>query len=188
MKITITQDFDTPKDALAFLARVQGPSPAPVAPPAAAAVGVVGQPGPTLPQQQAEQPAAKKPRKGRSDAGQQRGPYKTTTGGSAASEPGQTGSNSVPTPMPAAPVSPTQSAVPAKSSAVEPPQAAPAPATVDWTLEAVRAEMGKLHAIPNKGTTACLAALKHFGVARISDLPKEKYAEFVKYVHEQVAA
>ena len=179
MKITITQDFDTPKDALAFLARVQGPSPAPVAPPAAAVA--VSAPEPV-------DPNAKKPRKGRSDAGQPRGPYKTTTGGPAASEPGQTGSNSVPTPMPAAPVSPTQSAVPAKSSAVEPPQAASAPAAADWTLETVRAEMAKLHALPNKGTTACLAALKHFGTARISDLPKEKYAEFVKYVHEQIAA
>ena len=191
MKITITQDFDTPKDALAFLARVQGPSPASVALPlAAAAPGVVGQPGPAV-QQQTEQPAAKKPRKGRSDAGQPRGPYKTTgaaapetAGASQPTTPGTTASTAGSAPAAAS----TTSAAPAKSSAVEPPQAASAPTTADWTLETVRAEMAKLHALPNKGTTACLAALKHFGTARISDLPKERYAEFVKYVHEQIAA
>jgi len=183
MKITITREFTTAGEAMEFLARVQGPSPAPA------------QPEPLTQPQTVDnaqsQPVAKKPRKGRSDAGQPRGPYKTTgaaapetAGASQPTTPGITASTAASAPAAAS----TTPAAPAKSSAVEPPQAAQAPAAADWTLETVRAEMAKLHALPNKGTTACLAALKHFGTARISDLPKEKYAEFIKYVHEQIAA
>ena len=190
MKITITREFTTASEAMEFLARVQGPSPAPDAAPNGFAVPPRLTPLSTI-TEPPDQPAVKKPRKGRSDAGQPRGPYKTTGAAApetaCASQPttqGRTASTVASAPAAAS----TIPAAPAKSSAVEPPQAASAPAAADWTLETVRAEMAKLHALPNKGTTACLAALKHFGTARISDLPKEKYAEFVKYVHEQIAA
>lgn len=183
MKITITREFTTASEAMEFLARVQGPSPAPAQPEPLAQ--------PHVAVEQGQPPTAKKARKGRSDAGQPRGPYKTTgaaapetAGASQPTTPGITASTAGSAPAAAS----TTPAAPAKSSAVEPPQAASAPAAADWTLETVRAEMAKLHALPNKGTTACLAALKHFGTARISDLPKEKYAEFIKYVHEQIAA
>ena len=174
MKITITQDFGTVEEAVAFLGRT-------LAPLAVAEVGSVAVRLEPTSSSDVINSTEKKPRKGRSDAGQPRGPYKTA-GGAGDPPAGATG------PAPQGLLPSTSSAAPAKSSAVEPPQATPAPEAADLTLEVVRAEMAKLHALPNKGTTACLAALKHFGVARISDLPKEKYAEFVKYVHEQIAA
>jgi hypothetical protein len=50
----------------------------------------------------------------------------------------------------------------------------------------MRATLAKLHAVPGKGTEACIAALQKFGVLRISELPKEKYAEFSGYVQSQL--
>jgi hypothetical protein len=55
-------------------------------------------------------------------------------------------------------------------------------------LDAVRETLGRLHAVPGKGMTACMAALRAFDVTRISDLPKEKYADFSKYVLAQIPA
>jgi hypothetical protein len=176
MKITITQEFSTAEEAVAFIARAGGAvclDPARDAEPE---------------EQQGPLPAAKKPRKPRSDAGQARGEYRhrTTMGEPAALEPGAVrGSASTPTP-PAAPATPPASAAPAKSAAVEPPQAPQAPEAADLTLDAVRETLGRLHAVPGKGMTACMAALKAFGVLRISDLPKEKYAEFSKHVLAQL--
>jgi hypothetical protein len=56
----------------------------------------------------------------------------------------------------------------------------------DLTLDAVRETMGKMHRIPGLGMEACIASLKAFGVLRISDLPKEKYAAFDAHLRSQL--
>jgi hypothetical protein len=56
----------------------------------------------------------------------------------------------------------------------------------DLTLDAVRETMGKLHKIPGLGMEACIESLKAFGVLRISDLPKEKYAAFDAHIRSQL--
>lgn len=141
-----------------------------------------------------------KTRKPRADAGQKREPYgprTPTTGEPVALEPGQ-GSASTPTPQPVAPAAPTISSAPQTSQGGAPLTAptggtatggaAPAVAEFPATLEGARAVMKKLNDTKGKGMDACIAALKAHGVNRISDLPKEKFGEFVKYVLSQIPA
>jgi hypothetical protein len=177
MKITITREFTTASEAMEFLARVQGPSPAPAQPEPLAQ--------PHVAVEQGQPPTAKKARKGRSDAGQPRGPYKTTgaaapetAGASQPTTPGTTASTAASAPAAAS----TTPAAPAKSSAVEPPQAASAPAAAELTEADVRATLGLLNSAPGGGVGACLKAIKDFGYERVSAMPKEKYAEFDVYI------
>lgn len=132
-------------------------------------------------------------RKPRSDAGKPREPYgprTPTTGEPVASEPGVPGSASAPTPQPAAPATPTQPSAPADPASA--PQATSGSATVaepaaedqqfPRTEEGVRLAMQCLNKTKGQGTEACWAALKAHGVVRITELPKEKFDEFIKYV------
>jgi len=177
MKITITQEFDNADDAYGFMARLLGPGTVTMNP-----VGVSG----AAPQ--SEQPE-RKPRKPRSDAGQPRGPNSRTTGQQApgasatptkdakaegAGAPsGDAGGVSKPTePTGSAPV----------------PSAAPSAAASEITLDQVRAKLHQLHAMKGQGVEASLAALQTFKVMRVSDLPKEKYAEFMAHVDEKIKA
>lgn len=177
MKITITREFTTADEAMEFLARVQGPSPAPAQPPIT--VNLM----PSTAAEAPQPPAAKKPRKPRADAGQPRGEYRHRTTGGAGSPPA--GATS---PAPQEPEPSTPSAAPAKSPALEPSQAAQAPAAADLTLADLRETLGKLNSVAGKGMESCIAALQKFGVLRVSDLPKEKYAEFNEYVRGQLPA
>jgi len=174
MKITITKEFDSFEEAAAFIGAMDAER-------YGAATRTITPPLPPAPLglEHGEQP--KRPRKPRSDAGQARGAY-NTKGGAVSSLVGAT------SPMPQVPAPSASSAAPVTSSAVEPPQAAQAPAAADLTLDAIRETLGKLHGVPGKGMEACIASLQKFGVLRLSDLPKEKYAEFEAYVRGQLPA
>jgi hypothetical protein len=178
MKITITHDFDTVDAAEEFLSRLSRPG---------AAQSAQSGSLPAEPEKRARKP--------RADAGKVRGAYKpredaradNTTGGPSASEPGITGGDSA-SAQPAATVSPPQPAAPVKSPATEPSQAAQAPTAVGsvLTLADLRLAMELLNAVPSKGMTANVAALRTFGVLRVSELPPAKYAEFEAYVRAQL--
>lgn len=86
---------------------------------------------------------------------------------------------------------PSSSASAAQSASAPNKPADPAPSATEEfpaTLDGARKAMKKLNDTPSKGMDACIAALKAHGVNRISDLPKEKYADFIKYVLDQVPA
>ena len=127
-----------------------------------------------------EQPRKRKPR---SDAGQPRGPYKTTTTGEpAASEPGATATSVATTP--AAPATPTNPAAPtgseASPAASTPPSAGTSAAAGTALTEAdARAALKVVSDTPGLGMQTCLGALHSFGVDRITKLPKEEYANFI---------
>lgn len=176
MKITISQDFNSVEAAEEFLARRFGQ-------PFSSAVAPVKNP-PVEASQAAQAPVAAAPlipnraRKPRSDAGQARGPYKPRDSVSAPVPPeAEPGAPSAPVGM--AVTAPT--APPAAASAAAPQAGSPGEAS-DLTVEALRETLGRLQKTPGKGVEACLAAIKQFGVTRISDLPKERYAEFDGYV------
>lgn len=180
MRITITHDFSTAEEAAQFLARVCDP--------VITINHLAGKP--TFTETSSEKPA----RKPRSDAGKPRGPYKpreTSTGEPAASEPGYTGEGIPARTPPAAPATPTTSSAPAPAAASSAPtstQAMPVAEEFPATLDGARAAMKKLNDTPGLGMDACIASLKAHGVNRISDLPQEKFAEFIKYVLAQVSA
>lgn len=91
----------------------------------------------------------KKERKARSDAGQPRGPYKKRED------------------------SPAEAAAPATQTPAATPPAAPAAAPAALTLADVRAAM------TGRSTEKNIGLLKKFGYAKSSDLPQEKYADFI---------
>lgn len=157
MSVTVTFTFDTIEEAMAHFAppkvvmqeikvearEFERPEPAP---------------------EQSDTPAAaespqpgKKPRKPRSDAGQPRGPYKTTEKSEA----------------PAAPAT-----VPAEKSAA--PEAAGQAA--EPTIADVRAAMEVLS--KKRGIEANMKALRDYGVQRVSELPAAKYGEFIAKIKE----
>ena len=177
MKITVTTEFDSVPAAAAFLARIAGEE--------KIIDAVIVEPTKTV----AEKPA----RKPRADAGQKREPYgprATTTGEPAASEPGVVGQASAAPQQPAAPATPTPSSAPQEpKSAADGQSVPPAAAAEDFpaTLDGARKAMAALNKTKNKGMDACIAALKASGVNRISDLPKEKYADFIKSVIDQAS-
>lgn len=163
MKITITQDFESAAEAAAFLARVT----APVSSEQQAAIPHYS-PG----NESAATPAAvTSGRKPRSDRGQKREPYgprSTTTG-----EPASDGEGQKATTPAQASASPTTSAV---------------VNDIPGTLDGCREAMKRLNAVPGKGMEANIAALKHFGVLRVSDLKPEQHFDFIKHVMAQVQA
>jgi hypothetical protein len=114
--------------------------------------------------------AAKRARKGRSDAGQPRGAYK----------PRETAEPTPAAPEPAAPPASAQSA-PAVSGPA--PTAAVAPTQAD-----ARAALHALNDVQGKGMDACLKVLKKFDVMRVSDMKAEKYAEFIAACQAEAAA
>lgn len=141
----------------------------------------------------APQPAEKKERKGRSDAGQPRGPHKkdesnaaaaggsttgtspvtpaavasTTTGAPAASEPGVAQAASAVPAKPAAPAAPTQ------------PPSAPA------TTDDVQTAIAKLY--EDRGHIDCESVLSRFGVKRGKDLLPDQRAPFIAKVNRVMA-
>lgn len=146
-------------------------------------------------------------RKPRADAGKPRGPYKTTgadAGTTASSTPGTTpaagavGGDPVTTESPpatptAAASAPTISAAPAaEGNANGSPSVAgnpgPAPAAAEPTEADAKAAMGRINKTEGLGMPACIDFLATFGVNRITLLPKEKYAEFIKAADALVAA
>lgn len=174
MKITITKEFETAEDAYAFLERLATPlvhystvndpmsfAPSTPATPerALAAAGAV---------------VEKKLRKGRSDAGKVRGPYKTAGGAPDV------------TPLTAAPPS---------AAPVAPP--APTPLTGEGepavgsdpalTLDDARAALKRINDTKGLGTPVCIGHLHTFGVNRISDLKQEHYADFIRQADELIA-
>lgn len=195
MKITITQEFDSVDEVLAFLApHVRGQLGAGTPPPTLT-INVAGGSAGTQAQEGAGAPAAaspippaapftglehgeqpKRPRKPRADAGKPRGPYKVTTN----AEPEGAGA-------PAATVEAQEATATAASAAA--PQAASsgeASSSAELTLEGMRDLLRQLNAAPGKGVMACTLALREFGVLRISELPKEKYAEFAEYLRNEL--
>jgi hypothetical protein len=125
--------------------------------------------------------AEKKPRKPRNDAGKPRGPYKTN-GGPASSNPGVPESALAPTPQPAEPVSPTNTAgaVPEGQS----PAAGGSPAP---TLDDVRAALALINKTPGMGMPAVMLHLQDFNTNRASLLKPEQYAAFVASAKQKVA-
>lgn len=140
-------------------------------------------------------------RKPRADAGKPRGPYKTTTTGAdagttASSTPGTTpaagavGGDPVAAESP--PATPTAAASASTTSAapeqtVTPAQSA-APAAAEPTEADAKAAMGRINKTEGLGMPACIDFLETFGVNRITLLPKEKYAKFIKAADALVAA
>lgn len=180
MRITITKDFDTLAEAAAFLSHVSG----------ANHVDIVT----AMPGAQEAVEAANKTRKPRADAGKKREPYgpratttevagttasSTTAGGTPAVQAaaGAGGATSV-----VSEGSPASSTAAAASTNAAP--VTPLDANVDFpaTLEGARKAMAALNATAGRGMDACIQALKAAGVNRISDLPKEQYADFIKSV------
>lgn len=148
-----------------------------------------------------EQPATKKPRKPRSDAGQPRGPYgprtqeanaagagaptDTPSTPNAGGEP--TGSAPVPSAAPAAAASPeTAAPAPAPQQASAAANVAPTPGAAP-TLDDARAALGRINKTPGLGMPACMTHLQDFGVNRISAVKPEDYARFIKEADEKVA-
>jgi hypothetical protein len=178
MKITITQDFDTVEDAAAFIARLTGGAQQiKVVIPEVSLAQPAGLPESTL---AAEFLPEKKSRKRRNDAGRPRAPYKkawnapeTNADGSGGSPAGD--AQAAPTAQPA-----TGASAPVPSATAEAPE--------KLTIDVLRALMATLSAVKGKGMEACLAALKTFGVTRISDLPQDKYVDFAAHVREQIPA
>ena len=188
MKITITHDFSTVEEAAQFLARVGNQaivinqlSETPI--PTSEVIAAFEANRTEVEQQQ---PKTRKPR---SDAGKPRGAYKpreTTTG-----EPASDGGGQKAVTPASQPATPTTSSAPAPATALPTVgENATAPAAEEFpaTLDGARAAMKKLNDAPGLGMDACIASLKAHGVNRISDLPKEKFAEFIKYVLAQVPA
>lgn len=145
------------------------------------------------------QPAVKT-RKPRSDAGQPRGPYNKSTGENAAGESTPTESRasggarpfesaarsdaeaaSTPTNPAAAPVQEPKSAADGQSV---PPAA---PAAAELTKEDAHAALKRVSGTPGLGTQTCIGILGAFSVLRLSELPKEKYADFIAHCDRVVA-
>jgi hypothetical protein len=170
MKVTVTKEFGSPEEAAAWL-RVFAPS-ADV-PETAPPINTVADAVALL--------AEKKPRKPRNDAGKPRGPYKTN-GGPASSNPGVPESALAPTPQPAEPVSPTNTAgaVPEGQS----PAAGGSPAP---TLDDARAALALINKTPGMGMPAVMLHLQDFGTNRASLLKPEQYAAFVASAKQKVA-
>lgn len=134
--------------------------------------------------------APKPLRKPRADAGKKREPYgprnpdagagasasSTPTGGASAAQGG------------AAAAGATSAA---EGSAATSTAAAPAPVTAagdfPLTAEGAKAALIALSKAPGKGTEACLKALAHVSVPRLSELKPEHYAPFIAHIKEQLA-
>ena len=199
MKITITKEFETVEAAYAFLETVANTRVLtcvvndPKSFTAFADGGVVEesrQEGPAYPAYESQSPVAapaKKLRKPRSDAGKVRGPYKTA-GGAPDGTPSTTAPTSAapaspPAPEPAAPV---QDGVLLPEPTVATPTGG-APAAADLTIDDARAALKRINNTKGLGTPVCIGHLQGFGVNRISDLPKDQYAEFIRRADEMIA-
>ena len=205
MKITVTREFDSVDEAIAFIGAMDAsrlvsldPAELPARMIPGAVVDFVDGAAP---------PTGKKPRKPRADAGQPRGPYRPRgSAGTAAPETkaepeGATGTHDraestaadqaasaargapqaqgdLSAPSGEAPTS----VAPVKSSSVEAPQATQAPGATELTEADVRKTLGLLNDAPGGGMGACIKAIKDFGYERITAIPKEKYAEFDAYI------
>jgi pyruvate dehydrogenase E2 component (dihydrolipoamide acetyltransferase) len=129
--------------------------------------------------------APAKTRKPRADAGQPRGPYKTTEQNAVAAGGAPTGTQ--PTEAPAqstpaqAPVAPAAAAVPATAAqpqaSTPAPESAPAAAVVVPTPEQVQAAVEGLYNA--KGFDICSEVLGRYGVKRGKDLLPEQRADFI---------
>jgi hypothetical protein len=128
------------------------------------------------------QPAApavsgeKPPRKPRSDAGKPRGAYKKSDNVELAEQLREQKNAAAP----------EQAITPAPESAV-PAAAAPA-ATGALTIEDARAALDRINKTAALGMAGCIAHLNSFGYARVSDLPKDKYAEFIAAADAKIEA
>lgn len=194
MKVTVTKEFASPEEAATWL-RIFGGAPAVSAdiPPVVAGE----QPAPTSP---AAPATTEKPkRKPRSDAGQPRGPYKLTPEeqeralkAAEANKEDDAVRQRLQDERDAA-AKPAESAAPAASkpsaTSAQAPEVAstPAAAAADPTMEDARTALGLINSEPGMGMPACMAHLADFGVNRISALPKEKFADFIKRAKEKVA-
>lgn len=137
-------------------------------------------------------PAApvKKERKPRADAGQKRGPYKTTGGAAEGASAGEAASPADPSSAAATPTSPaapeqTVQATPAPAQSAAPAAAEPGK---EPTLDDVRAALKRVSDTKDLGMPACMGQLAKFHVLRVSEVKKEQYAEFIKACDELVAS
>ena len=186
MQITITKDFNTVEEALAFLARLDGRQ-------SVVQAAISPLPGLVIaPEQPAPEPE-KKARKPRADAGKVRGAYKPRDDARAVE--GAEHLNVKPegagAPAGVGVVATAEKLTPpAENPAVEPSQAAQAPAAAaaPLTIDDLRATMKRLHDTPGKGTDACIQALREFGVLRISEVPAAKFIEFHQHLLAQLPA
>lgn len=112
----------------------------------------------------------KAPRKGRSDAGQPRGAYKPrSNGGPAASDPGV-----------------AEAIIPASSAAPVSPTPVSDVVPTRFTKEEAHAALKRMSVTKGLGTPACIEHLAYFGVQRFSDLPADRYPEFVTLADERI--
>ena len=190
MKATLTLEFDNAAALHAFVDRMRSKD-APM-PGAFIPANVLGAPRPVANEPvpvQTQGAGSDKTRKPRSDAGKPRGPYKKgeeTTGeatGSDATSVAQTAPNTDASPSPTTSAAPTPSTASAVSDAAKPtPSDAAEP-----TLDDAKAALGRIKDTKGLGTPTCIGHLQSYGVNRISDLPKEKYAEFIQAADALIA-
>lgn len=181
-KVTVTIDFPNilaAADALALIGGLPATQPGPkvvvVLDDQAATLAertgttftpvVTPTPAPTDTQSLPQPPADKPARKPRADAGRTRGPHKDTT--LAAPEKATAEPQSATPPVVVAPAAADPSAKPTKEDAI--------------------AALGRINKTAGMGMPACMEFLKLFGVNRISILPPESFALFIKQADEKIA-
>lgn len=135
----------------------------------------------------------KKPRKPRSDAGQPRGSYgKKDTDNAAlaetlrAQQAAQSAAAATQQPQGSSPEETKAPSVTAQGARVAP--AAAAAPSGKLTIADARAALDRINVTPGLGMPACIAHINSFGYARISDVPAEKYAEFIAQADAKIAA
>lgn len=179
LKITVSQEFDTPEAAAAFLALVgaaaaskplRATSEAAV-PPAAAAPSV------------AEKPA----RKPRSDAGQPRGPYNKDAAPAAPVAPAHEVKSAEPAPSAAATPTPTPVTAAPSAAAPQAPATSTAPSGAAPTHADATAALREMNKVKGLGMDACVGLLKDYGALSVSKLQPEQLPEFVATIKARIA-
>ncbi|HEY7680680.1 MAG TPA: hypothetical protein VIC04_09210 [Terriglobia bacterium] len=216
MKITITKEFDSADDAIAWLHRAVW-TPAGVSAPDVAISDVAAEPITTAEIEAAHAknlaeytppapPTTPRPRKPRSDAGKPRGSYKNA----APEEPISAADGQH---EPPAPVSAPETAAPEKSPAdhtatmsngsrfitemnaegdkPQPSGVATAPTAAapaaELTVTDARNALKRMSDTKGMGTPACIQHLKEFGVNKLSDLKPDQFALFIAQADAKVA-
>ena len=176
MKATLTLEFDNAAALHAFVDRMRGKEPMPIT------INIPA--GGDAQRSMTAEPAAEKTRKPRSDAGKPRGPYKTNGEPAAGEAQQETAKASAESSSPTTTDSPDARV--AEQRTVNPPEAGANPVGGP-TLDDAKAALGRIKDTKGLGTPTCIGHLQSYGVNRISDLPKEKYAEFIKAADELIA-
>lgn len=196
MRITVTKEFASPEEAAAWLnIFAGGPINVNIVTPPTSADSITAAASSITPT--APTPTEKPKRKPRSDAGQPRGSYKLSPEeqekalrDAAGNKEDDAARQRLQEERNAAARESVKTAAPepAVAQAQEAQRAEPStPAAADPTMDDARGALGLLNETPGLGMPACMQHLQEFGVNRISLLPKEKFAIFIKQAKEKVA-